>query len=199
MRVIGAGFGRTGTESLKTALDMLGLGPTHHMVEVIEHPMQKTRWRALANSSEPVDWSLLFEGYNSAVDWPAAYYWRELMMVYPQAKVILTHRDCASWWDSFSSTILVAIQKTKDPNAINRRIIAEGALGGRPFDRDHAIATYEAHNREVRSVVPPSRLIDIELGAGWEPLCNALGLPIPAEPYPRRNATESFSADGTET
>lgn len=91
------------------------------------------------------------------------------------------------------------LQMTENPNAINRRIIAEGVMGGQPDDRDHAIATYEAHNKEVRAVVPRERLIDLELGAGWEPLCSGLELPIPIDPYPHGNTAESFSADGTET
>ena len=198
MYAIGAGFGRTGTESLRRALDMLDLGPTHHMFEVIDNPVQKERWRAVANGA-PRDWGMLLEGYHSAVDWPAAYYWRELMEVYPEAKVILTLRDSASWWQSFSTTILKAIQKTEDPDAINRRIIAEQALDGRPEDREHVIAVYEEHVRQVRASVDPQRLIELEIGSGWEPICTGLGVPQPEEPYPFGNTAETFQADGTET
>src|SRR6185369_3613405 len=100
LTVIGTGFGRTGTDSLREALNMLGFGPCHHMVEVNTHDEQKRLWRALAGGTN-AGWDTLFAGYRSCVDWPSAYYWRELIQVYPNAKVLLTYRSPESWWESF--------------------------------------------------------------------------------------------------
>ena len=198
MRIIGAGFGRTGTDSMRHALNMLGLGPTHHMFEVIDSPVQKERWRAVANGAAP-DWPLLFEGFNAAIDWPSSYYWRELMEVYPDALILLTHRSADSWWASFEGTILKAIETTDDPDALNRRIIAEGVFGGRPGDRDHAIATYNAHVSEVLATVPADRLHVHQIGEGWERLCARLGLLVPEVPFPSGNATGEFKIIANET
>lgn len=198
LHVIGAGFGRTGTESLRRALDMLDLGPTHHMYEVIGDPDQRAAWRAVGLGAVP-DWNALLEGYRSVVDWPCSAFWQELMAAFPDAAVILTLRDGESWWKSFSDTILAAIEKTEDPQALNRTLIAGRVLGGRADDKAHAIATYEAHNKKVRALVPPERLIVQELGGGWGPLCTYFGLPEPAEPFPSGNASGQFTADGTET
>ncbi|TIR52842.1 MAG: sulfotransferase family protein, partial [Mesorhizobium sp.] len=99
IRVIGTGFGRTGTDSMREALTMLGFGPCHHMSEVMAHAEQKRLWRALAQGAAP-DWNRLFAGYKSCVDWPSVHYWRELIEVFPQARVILTWRSPESWWES---------------------------------------------------------------------------------------------------
>ena len=108
LSVIGAGFGRTGTESMKLALEALGLGPCHHMKEGLPNPEQISLWRAVARG-EPADWDQIFEGYRSAVDWPAAHYWRELAAHYPDAKVVLTVRSPESWYASMENTILKVI------------------------------------------------------------------------------------------
>jgi hypothetical protein len=191
LKVIGTGFGRTGTDSMRLALNMLGFGPTHHMVEVLDNPPQKERWRALAQGAEP-DWEHLFEGYNSCVDWPSAYYWRELIEVYPDAKVLLTWRTPDSWWNSFSNTILKSVSNSDDPESLGRALIAEKVFGGRMADRDHAIATYEANVAEVIATVPAERLLVCNLGDGWKPLCAHLGVPVPAEDYPNRNNKNEF-------
>jgi hypothetical protein len=92
LKVIGAGFGRTGTSSLKQALEDLGFGPCHHMTEVIAHPQQVPVWEAAMNG-EPVEWEDVFHAYQSAVDWPSAAFYEPLMERYPDARVILTVRD----------------------------------------------------------------------------------------------------------
>src|SRR3954469_19626019 len=117
IKVIGAGFGRTGTDSMREALDMLGFGPCHHMFEVNAHEEQKRLWRALVRGAAP-DWEQLFAGYQSCVDWPSAYYWRELMTVYPKAKVILTYRTPESWWKSFEQTLLAGINASTDAESL---------------------------------------------------------------------------------
>ena len=187
LEVIGAGFGRTGTDSLREALNMLGFGPCHHMFEVTDNPLMKARWRAFMDNDAP-DWPALFEGYRSCVDWPSAHYWRELVPLYPKARVILTWRDPESWWTSYESTVLRYVQTAQDRDSVGVRII-EKAFGDRAIDRPQMIAAYEANVAAVIATVPKDRLLVHKLGDGWEPLCAHLGVPVPAHPYPSRNTT----------
>ena len=113
LMVIGSGFGRTGTASLKRALEILGFGPCHHMEEVMAHPEQVPHWEAIV-AGEPVEWDEVFSGYRSQVDWPGAHVWRELAAAYPDAKVIHSHRPDEAWWKSFSSTIYKLFTIYKD-------------------------------------------------------------------------------------
>ena len=191
LKVIGTGFGRTGTDSMREALGILGFGPCHHMFEIFEHENQRQLWRALAAGASPV-WDDLFKGYGSCVDWPSAHYWRTLIDVYPEAKVILTWRSAESWWNSFSKSILPEIRKGEDKQSLGWAVIHEQVFGGRPHDRDHAIATYEANVAAVKAEVPAERLLVYEIGSGWEPLCAHLNVPIPDQPYPNRNNTSDF-------
>lgn len=190
LRIIGAGMGRTGTDSMREALNTLGFGPCHHMFEVTENPVMKARWRALMDSDLP-EWDALFEGYNSCVDWPAAYYWRDLVKYYPEAKVILTWRSPESWWTSYEATILRYVQTAADRQSVGVRII-EKAFGDRAGDRGFMIERYEANVADVVATVPADRLLVHRLGEGWEPLCAHLGVPVPAAPYPRRNTTSEL-------
>ncbi len=191
LRVIGAGFGRTGTDSMRAALDRLGFGPTHHMRAVIDDPAQTRLWRAVAAGAAP-DWDALFAGYRSAVDWPSAFYWRDLAAAWPEALVLLTWRTPESWWASFERTILTVIARSEDPDSLGLRLIAAQVFGGRPHDRDHAIRTYEANVEAVRATIPADRLLIHRIGDGWGPLCARLGVPVPDEPYPHRNAADDF-------
>lgn len=191
IKVIGAGFGRTGTDSLRHALNMLGLGPCHHMKEVMPSEVQAARWMEKV-SGAPVGWDALFEGFGSAVDWPSAHYWRELMDVYPEAKVVLTYRDPESWWQSYSKTILPVVAGMPDnmPKVLLfREVFPEG-----PDDKDYVLGLYEANVARFRAEVPPERRIELELGSGWGPLCAGLGLPEPEEPFPSVNTTREFRA-----
>jgi hypothetical protein len=190
LQIIGAGYGRTGTDSMREALTMLGLGPCHHMFEVTENPVMKARWRAFMQSGVP-DWPALFEGYTACVDWPAAHYWRELIRHYPEAKVILTWRSPGSWWTSFEATLLGFLRTATDRDSVGV-LIMEKAFGDRVGDRDHMIAQYEANVAEVMATVPAERLLVHRLGDGWEPLCAHLGVPVPTEPYPERNSAAKF-------
>jgi Sulfotransferase domain len=192
LRVIGAGFGRTGTDSMREALNILGFGPCHHMFEVTENPVMKTRWRAFMDSDLP-EWDALFEGYRSCVDWPAAHYWRELTAYYPEAKVILTWRSPESWWTSYEATILRNAQTATDRQSVGVRLIVK-AFGDRAGDRDFMIGKYEANVADVVASVPADRLLVHRLGDGWEPLCAHLGVPVPADPYPLRNTTTDLQA-----
>lgn len=191
LKVIGTGFGRTGTDSMRAALTILGFGPCHHMYEVITNPEQKTRWRAMVAGGE-TDWDGLFDGYASCMDWPSAAYWRALIDIYPEAKVILTWRSAESWWESFSGTIMKSIASNPDPEAVTKVLIERQVFNGRMTERDHAIALYRANIEAVLAEVPPGRLLVHRLGDGWEPLCAHLGVAVPQVPYPHGNSVEEF-------
>lgn len=205
LEIIGAGFGRTGTNSLKLALEQLGFGPCHHMFEVRDNPAQLPAWEAAARG-EAVDWDAMFQGYRAQVDWPGAAYWRQLARHYPEAKVILSVRDPDAWFDSVQATIgpFMTTQRGRHDdahmNAISEmcaRFIAQDIFGNRMDDRDHAIAVFEAHAAEVRATIPADRLLVYETGSGWAPLCEFLGVPEPDEPYPSSNSTEEFRKRAT--
>ncbi|RYH09109.1 sulfotransferase family protein [Tropicimonas sp. IMCC6043] len=189
LEVIGAGYGRTGTDSMREALNILGFGPCHHMFEVTNNPVMKSRWRTFMTDGV-ADWDALFEGYRSCVDWPAVHYWRDLLARYPDARVILTERDAEGWWKSFESTLLKYVQTTEDHESVGYRIMQK-AFGNRVGDRDHMIAAYRAHVADVIDKVPEDRLLTHHPGDGWEPLCAFLGVDIPDEPYPFRNTTSA--------
>ncbi len=207
LKVIGAGFGRTGTMSLKLALEELGFGPCYHMAEVNAHPEHDAKWLALAEGKS-CDWPAVFKGYASAVDWPAVYFWKELVAANPQAKIILTLRDPRSWYQSASATIftrmrefeaLIAAPQTHSLDPVRKRhmqmvntIVVEKSFGG-SLDRDHAIRIFNTHNEEVRRTVPAERLLVYEAGEGWGPLCSFLQVPVPATPYPKVNMADDFA------
>jgi hypothetical protein len=198
LEVIGAGFGRTGTDSMREALNLLGLGPCHHMLEVNRNEEQKRRWRAFVRGA-PIGWEALFEGFASCVDWPSAHYWKALADHYPRAKVLLTYRSAESWWESFSQTLVPAMQNSTDPDSLGIALVRDQVFGGRPQDRDHAIAVYEANIRSVKETVAPERLLVHEAADGWEPLCAFLGVPVPDQPYPSRNNADQFRAAATQS
>jgi hypothetical protein len=193
LRVIGAGWGRTGTDSMREALTILGFGPCHHMYELNQNPEQKRLWRALA-AGGPRNWDSLFAGYASCVDWPSVFYWRDLVRDFPEAKVILTWRSPESWWTSFSDTILRTMQPPADPQSVGVALVAQQQFHGHPEDRDRVIAMYEAHVDAVKAEVAPHRLLIHSLGDGWAPLCAHLGVAIPSVPYPSRNSSRDFHA-----
>lgn len=178
---------------MREALTIVGLGPCHHMFEVNAHERQRTLWRALALGATP-DWSELLEGYVSCVDWPSAHYWRELMVAFPAAKVILTYRSPESWWESFEKTILSYIQTQAAPDSLVTTLVANTVFGGRASDRAHAIEVYEANVRDVKATVPADRLLVHNVGEGWERLCPFLGVATPEVSYPNRNSAEAIRA-----
>ncbi len=197
LKVVGAGFGRTGTLSLKNALEQLGFGPCYHMFGVIERPDHIEMWHRMAYGGS-IDWDLLFKDFQSVVDWPAARYWRELAGHYPHAKVLLSLRDPESWYKSVTDTIYQGL-KLRIPDDVPqvrrhqlemaRKIVMEDTFGGRFEDKAHAIAVYNRHNEEVRRTIPPNRLLVFEPREGWAPLCRFLGVPVPQEPFPHLNDT----------
>lgn len=199
LEVIGAGFGRTGTLSMKAALEMLGCGPCHHMLEVTSNDAQRDIWRAIASGGTP-DWERAFAGYRASVDWPGAYFWRELAAFYPGAKIILTVRDPESWYESASNTIFRSITNNPDRESVGVKLIEERVFNGRLDDKAHAIAQYEKNIAEVQAAFASDRLLTYTLGDGWAPLCDFLSRPVPQEPYPQSNSTAEFRArvaDGT--
>jgi hypothetical protein len=197
LRVVGAGLGRTGTHSLKGALETLLGGACYHMVELFPRPEHIPLWHAAMTGSEP-DWAQMMEGFTAAVDWPAAAVWSELHAAFPESVVLLSVRSSSeAWWKSFSDTILQVMQRPhateNDPwyamaEAMMRRLTPNYA------DRDACIAAYEAHNDDVRRRVAPERLIEWSPADGWGPLCAGLGLAEPAEPFPHVNTTLEFRA-----
>ena len=198
LRIIGAGFGRTGTLSLKLALEQLGYDACYHMAEVGKHPEHAALWLR-AWRDEDV-WDELFDGYSAAVDWPVAAFWRPLMARYPAAKVLLTLRDGESWFTSAANTIFRGMEELAQAHDPTRRariemadeIIRKGTFNERLMDRQHAIAVYEANVAAVRRNVPPQRLIEYRVADGWEPLCEALGVAVPDAPFPNVNSTAEF-------
>lgn len=195
LRVIGAGFGRTGTTSMKVALDRLGLGPTHHMFEVFDHPEQVAQWTAaLRGEADP---AVPLAGYGASVDFPSSAMWEQLWRATPGSTVLLTTRPADEWWRSFDATIGPPIRSADDTAAPGSVDELFHLLHGRLFDhrsdeRDVAIAAYEAHRDHVLATVPPEQLVVHHVGDGWGPLCEHFDLAVPDEPYPSENSTQAF-------
>jgi len=198
IRVIGAGVGRTGTLSLKTALETLLGGPCYHMLEVFSHPDHVDVWRR-AGLGEDVDWDALLDGYAATSDFPACVFWPELLERYPDAIVVLSTRsDTETWWESASQTIFSpAVQAATSGmpewwemwQAVSRARFTEDVN-----DAAAAKAAYERHNAEVRKSVPKSRLVDWQPSDGWGPICAALGVAVPDAPFPHANTRAEMQA-----
>jgi hypothetical protein len=195
LRVVGAGLGRTGTLSLKGALEKLLGKPCYHMMEVFTHPEHAPIWLAAARGKLP-DWKQLFAGYAAAVDWPASAFWPEIAAAFPDAIVLLSTRDSSeTWWNSAHETIFGTVDKA--PPGVFRDMVHEmfrARFTPDVHDRAASIAAYERHNAEVRAKVPKHRLVEYQPGDGWEPLCKALGVPVPSDPYPHTNTREEWKA-----
>ena len=200
LRVVGAGLGRTGTHSLKVAFEQLLGGPCYHMLEVLGHPDHIAVWAAAVKGDEP-DWQLFLSGYVATVDWPAAAYYQQLSALWPDAVVVLSTRDSAAWWKSVHNTIFEATAREApegDELATDFRSMTHAMLHDlftpHWLDEKAAIAAYEAHNAEVRATIPADRLVEWQPGDGWEPICRALGVDEPDEPFPHVNSTADFRA-----
>jgi len=195
LRVIGAGLGRTGTTSLKGALERLLGAPCYHMIEVFPRPAHFGLWTAAARG-EPVDWHALFAGFQAAVDWPPSAFWKEIAAAFPESIILLSTRDSAeSWWKSANETIFgVAAANRTGPMATMIDSIFEARFTKAIHDREAAIAAYERHNADVRATAPRDRLVEWTPKDGWGPLCKALGVAVPAEPFPHVNTTDEFKA-----
>ena len=199
LQVIGSGFGRTGTMTTKQALETLGFGPCHHMVEIIENPAQMKHWKALA-ASEPVDWAEVFAGYRSQVDWPGAHVWEQTASAFPEARVIHTERPEDAWWNSFEGTIGKFFARFREmelpPHIMDQFTVMHDWMIQGTFsdftDRDCAIEAYRANNQKVRETIPPERLLVFQVADGWEPLCEFLEVPVPDTPFPFTHPRKEF-------
>ena len=209
IQIIGAGFGRTGTLSLKSALETLGYRKCYHMIELLQHPEQIQVWEQLS-AGEPIDWEFLFTGYQAIVDFPGNRYYLELIQAYPEAKVILTFRDPESWYESTLKTVyragptpmqklMMALQLPFSPRS--RQIVRVFQFANRVWqqdfqgkfeDKDFAIAVFNYHLEQVQQKVPAERLLIYQVKEGWEPLCRFLGQPIPDQPFPHLNERANF-------
>ena len=200
LSVIGSGFGRTGTMSMKMALEQLGFGPCHHMEEVLQNPEQLPRWSEAARGQK-MNWDEVFQGYNSTVDWPGAHFWLELAEAYPEAKVVHTVRTSESWWASFSKTIatVITLAGNEEGNHLVRNvpelanaIITEQTLGGSCNDKAAAIAAFEQRTLDVINKLSPQRYLIFDVRQGWGPLCEFLEVDVPEGEFPRSNDLEEF-------
>ena len=196
LKVIGAGVGRTGTHSLKVALEQLLGGPCHHMLEVIGHPEQVPVWID-AIEGRPVDWAGLMEGYVAQVDWPGASFWPELLGANPDALVLLSVREPEAWFTSATNTIfsgLVLTDGEMGPWMAALRRLFKDRFCDDFGDRRAMITAYGRHNDEVRRRVPATQLLEWSPEQGWAPICRALGIPEPGDPFPLTNTTAEFRA-----
>ncbi|HYN89897.1 MAG TPA: sulfotransferase [Ardenticatenaceae bacterium] len=201
IQIIGAGLGRTGTLSLKVALERLGFDPCYHMIEVFKHPAHVRVWKAAAEG-QAVDWPALFGDYQATVDFPGCSFYKELMAAYPEAKVLLSVRDPERWYESTNETIyqmprvipgwLHRLPWVRNLYELTVQVVWQGQFEGRFEDRAHTIALFNAWNAEVQRTVPREKLLVFDVRQGWEPLCAFLGVPVPAEPFPHVNEREEM-------
>ena len=212
VQVIGAGWGRTGTLSLKKALEILGYNPTYHMMEVIDQK-HCPFWIRVADK-QPYDFDEVFLGdgkgkptYNATCDMPSAQFWKEQTERYPDAKVILTVRNPEKWYKSATDTIFRGISGS--PHCLfglhilnslglsvlsmefQKKVIFREALRS-DWSKDAVIETFIQHNQRVLSECPKDKLLVFEVSQGWEPLCKFLNKPIPDVPFPHVNDTASM-------
>ena len=208
LKVIGAGFGRTGTTSLKAALERL-IGPCYHMMEVFSRPEHIAFWEG-AHRGEPIEWDDVFGAYRAAVDWPSCTFYQELMARYPEARVVLSVRDPERWYGSALNTIytvnkqrppaswlFAAIPKVRRFVRMNDAVIWQGTFGGKFEDKAHAVRVYNAHIEEVKRTVPPEKLLVFDVKEGWEPLCAFFGVPVPDGPFPHLNDAATFQEEAS--
>lgn len=202
LKVVGAGFGRTGTLSLKSALEKLGFGPCYHMMEVFPRPDHIAMWHRLALENS-IDWDLIFRGFLATVDWPAARWWREIAAHFPDAKVLLSVRDPEAWYKSMCDTIYPPMKSpvpagvpetARLQNEMVRKSILSETFDNRFEDKAYALEVFNRHTQEVRAAIDPARLLVFDVREGWAPLCRFLEVPVPDEPFPRLNDTATTQA-----
>jgi Sulfotransferase domain len=196
LKVVGAGVGRTGTHSLKEALERLLGGRCHHMIEVFAHPEEIPVWTD-AIEGRTVDWAHLMDGYLAQVDWPGASFWPELLEANPDALVLLSVRDPEAWYESATNTIFAGLSQSHE--ALGEWAVSMKRLLGDRFSADFAdkhamIAAFERHNDDVRRRVPPAQLLEWRPQDGWGPICDRLNMAVPEDPFPVTNTTSEFRA-----
>jgi hypothetical protein len=194
LKVVGAGVGRTGTHSLKLALERLLDAPCHHMIEILADPAQMPVWTDAIDGKE-VDWHRLLARYGATVDWPGASFWRELLAANPDALVLLSVRDPEVWYRSASNTIFVTADFTPPafaPWMETVRRMFRTRFSDRFDDEATMIEAYERHNAAVRAEAPAGQLLEWTPSDGWDPICERLGVAVPDEPFPVTNTTDEF-------
>lgn len=209
MKLIGAGLPRTATTSQKLALEMLGVGPCYHMVDVLGDLDRVQQWSDAVDGK--VDWGEMFADYQSTVDWPGSFFYRELREAYPDAKFLLSVRSGESWARSMLGTIssllygdslmydLSSARGRIDPSwqsftDLMRRMWAKSELMLAENARNEAALAHamERYNDEVKATID-----DVVVWSptdGWEPICELLELPVPEAPFPNINDSEMFEA-----
>jgi hypothetical protein len=193
LKIVGSGLGRTGTKSMQTALNTLGFGPCHHMVEVFRRPDSMALWVEAARGRP--DWDLIFKDYQSMVDYPGAHYWREIAAHYPDAKVLHTVRDPDKWFDSTQATIF-SPERDRPVEGPQGEFFASfmGPMRAHLHERAFMTEHFRRHTDEVVATIAPERLLIYEVGEGWDRLCAFLGVPVPDAPYPSENSSAEFRA-----
>lgn len=213
MKLIGVGFGRSGTMSLKGALEQLGADPCFHMIDLImgeNRERDLPKWQKVADG-EQVDWEDVFDGWEATVDWPGCTRWREVVAAFPEAPVLLNYRDFEGFYKSCQNTILAVKQAamageltpdaSREPPSpilweVIEKLIWQGDFQGRFDDKEWVRQMYYDRIETIKNEVPSDRLIVWELGKdGWEPLADALGVPVPDEPFPHLHDTNEFRAE----
>lgn len=207
LQVIGVGMHRTGSMSVKAALERLGFGPCYHGLEALRRATDAEHWLAAYEAGGEFDWPVIFEGYRATMDWPTLYFWEQLAAAYPDAKILLTDRDPERWWeshatmfrrdDTFTRGVTSEEQQWAQESAFGRMrtvlsTIVSAGFDGRPLDKAHCLRVFERHYERVRRSVPAERLLVYRVQEGWEPLCRFLGVDVPAEPFPRVNVGENL-------
>ena len=193
--MIGAGYPRTGTSSLKLALEQLGFGRCHHMREIIMDPASAALWVQAAGGHP--DWERIFEGYQSCTDAPGCSFWRELADYYPDAKVLLSVRDPNDWFDSTQATVfsdqMLGMQSGSPMEGFFAKVVTR-EFGDHIHDRDFMLAQFERRKQEVIAAIPAPRLLVYDAREGWAPLCAWLGVPVPETPFPHSNTREEMAS-----
>lgn len=203
LKIIGAGWGRTGTRSLKTALDILGYN-CYHGCYVFYPELKKQDVDFFINASilhnknkgNEIDFSKILEGFDAGVDINISKFYKELFIQNPKAKVILTIRDFNKWYDSFNNTLFTADQqnakKEKMVFELFNKMYYETLFEGQFRNKEFIIQKYKDHIEEVKSIIPKDQLLLFDITQGWEPLCKFLNKEIPNETFPNTNDSKSF-------
>ncbi|MEQ4207313.1 sulfotransferase family protein [Actinopolymorpha sp. B9G3] len=207
LQVIGVGLHRTGSMSVKAALERLGFGPCYHGMEALRRSTDGDHWLAAYEAGGEFDWSVIFEGYRATLDWPTIYFWEQLSAAYPDAKILLTERDPELWWDSHVRMFQVSAELDHERTDEERQgaeesgyaqveealfTVVTATFDGQVFDKAHCLQVFEDHYERVRRSLPAERLLVYRVQEGWEPLCRFLGVDVPDEPFPRVNVGDDL-------
>ncbi len=211
IKIIGAGLPRTGTNTLREALEILGFSKTYHMKHLLVHPEDLHYWTTL-KATGTTDWDALYDGYQATVDFPCYPWYKEHMKQYPDAKVILSTRPFEKWYTSFYSTIWKAqnppeaekaamgervaadprLQTVMKVMGFAKQVMSEEHFQGKFLDKEFMEKVFDDHHEEAKRYVPADKLLVYDVTEGWEPLCKFLDVKVPNEPLPHTNKKEDF-------